>query len=147
MGCNRGCWVWSKLYVRSLPLREIACAVDTHFVKILWGCDMKKIDKDKIYFQISFFAGGIYMLQTIFRERYDAVLAAHFMICGGLGVLIYAWKRTARMEHLANVLMILWAVSAILILHGSIGWTIYFTALIIVPSLVSIGMRLTKTRG
>ena len=108
---------------------------------------MKKFDASYNLFGLSYFAGAIYVLLTIFRERYDAVLAAQFMIFGGLGVLIYAWKRTARREHLANVLMILWAVFAICILHGSIGWTIYFTALIIVPSLVSIGMRLTKTRG
>ena len=109
---------------------------------------MEKFDASYNLFGLSYFAGAIYVLlnATIFRERYDAVIAGHFILFSGVGVLIYVWKRTARMEHLANVLMILWAVFAIFILHGNIGWKIYFTALIIIPSLVSIGMRLMESR-
>jgi hypothetical protein len=112
---------------------------------------MRKFDSPYNLFGLSYCAGAIYIFLTVFRGQYDAVLTAYFIILGNLGAIMYAWKKTARRttkrEHAANMLMILWAVIAIFMLRGSIGWTIYFTTLIIIPNVVSIWLRLMKTRA
>jgi hypothetical protein len=93
--------------------------------------------------RLSYVAGAIYViLNWAIFEQYDAVLAALFIIILGFAARLGFKNRTAKREHVACLLIILWAGFAVWSVDGNIGWILYFTALIIIPSLISIGLRI-----